>query len=75
MIISIIRGGRGLKNDHKYHNFLSLFLVPSGKMMINIVRGGGQRVMIGIIISVNDENDGQSITIIQIQCSLMVCNH
>ncbi len=27
--------------------------------MIAIVRGGGQRVMIEIIIRVNDENDGR----------------
>ncbi len=32
--------------------------------MITIVRGGGQRVMIEIIISVNDENDGQSLILI-----------
>ncbi len=43
MIISIIRGGRELKNDDNYH--------------IAIIRGWGQRVMIEIIISVNDEND------------------
>ncbi len=38
-----------------------MFLVPQGKMMIAIIRGGGggQRVMIEIIISINDENDGR----------------
>ncbi len=39
---------------------IPLFLVPLGKMLIAKGRwGGGQRVMIEIIISVNDENDGQ----------------
>ncbi len=80
MIISIVRGGRGLKNDDKYCHVPArrglkrtaraatrhgardpLFLVPPGNMLITIGRGGGggQRVMIEIIISVNDENDGQ----------------
>ncbi len=36
---------------------IQVFLVPPGKMMITIVSGGGQRVMIGIIISINDENE------------------
>ncbi len=41
----------------------TLFLVLPRKMMITIVmgRGGGQRVVIEIIISVNDENDGRSL--------------
>ena len=30
--------------------------------MITIVRGGGQKLMIEIIISVNDENDGRPLT-------------
>ncbi len=41
--------------------YIPLFLPSLGKMIIAIVRGGGggQRVMIEIIISVNDENDGR----------------
>ena len=30
--------------------------------MITIVRGGGEKVMIEIIISVNDENDGRPLS-------------
>ncbi len=36
-----------------------MFRVRSQKMMITIVRGGGQKVMIEIIISENDDNDGR----------------
>ena len=46
MIIPIIRGGRGLKNDDKYHNFYR----------------GDQKVMIGIVISENDDNCGPPLT-------------
>ncbi len=37
---------------------LECFWYDRKKIMITIVRGGGQRVMIEIVISVNDENHG-----------------
>ena len=55
-----------MENDDKYHNFFNgtnqlKMKVPPRKMLITIVRGGGggKGVMIEIIISLNDENDGR----------------
>ncbi len=43
----------GMATGHKYHNvFLDAPLLSKGG------EGGGQRVMIGIIIEVNDDNCG-----------------
>ncbi len=42
--------------------YIPLFLVTPGKKIITIVKGGGQKVMIEIIISVNDENDGRPLS-------------
>ncbi len=53
MMIPIVRGGRGLENDDNYHNFYSYYRKEGG---------GGQRVMIGIIIEVNDDNCGRPLT-------------
>ncbi len=48
---------------------LGLFLVLPGKMIIAIVREAGQRVMIEIIKSMNDENDGRPLSYI---CSMVI---